>query len=162
MNELQFLEEMYESRAEEYFDILAANAFGMGSPPEESAREDLLNFSRVVLLREIMERYGDCDKAIWFSEYGWNTAPADFPPERLIWQRVSEEEQAGYTVRGIEFARAHWPWAGVFNIWYFRQVGNIPAERADYYFRMVDVGFTPRLLYQAIREAAAREESGAQ
>ena len=160
MNELQFLEEMYEAGAGEYFDILSANAFGLGSPPEEPPREDLLNFSRVLLLREIMERYGDCNKAIWFSEYGWNAAPADFPPERLIWRRVSEEEQAAYTVRGIEFARAHWPWAGVFNIWYFRQVGNIPAERADYYFRMVDVDFTARPLYKAVQSAASGSKTG--
>ena len=154
MNELRFLEEMYEADAGEYFDILSANAFAMSSPPEEPPGEDLLNFSRVLLLREIMERYGDCYKAIWFSEYGWNAAPADFPPEGMVWQRVSQEEQAAYTVRGIEFARAHWPCAGVFNIWYFRQVGNIPPERADYYFRMIDVDFTPRLLYKAVQAAA--------
>lgn len=159
MNELQFLEEMYEAGASDYFDILSANAFGMSSPPEEPPREDLLNFSRVLLLREIMERYGDCDKAIWFSEYGWNAAPADFPPARLIWQRVTEEQQAGYTVRGIELARSQWSWAGVFNIWYFRQVGNIPPERPDYYFRMVDVDFTPRLLYDAVREVTSKQGS---
>lgn len=159
MNELQFLEEMYETGASDYFDILSANAFGMSSPPEEPPNEDLLNFARVLWLREIMERYSDCDKAIWFSEYGWNAAPAHFPPERLIWQRVSEEEQAAYAVQGIEFARAHWPWAGVFNIWYFRQVGNIPTERADYYFRMVDVDFTPRLLYEAVREVTSMQGS---
>ncbi len=159
MNELQFLEEMYEAGASDYFDILSANAFGMSSPPEEPPSKGVLNFARVLLLREIMERQNDCDKAIWFSEYGWNAAPSDFPSERLIWRRVSEEQQAGYTIQGIEFARSQWPWAGVFNIWYFRQVGNIPSERPDYYFRMVDVDFTPRLLYEAMREIASKQGS---
>lgn len=153
MNEIEFLEEMYEAGAKDYFDILSANAFGLGSPPEDPGQPRVLNFQRVVYLREVMERHGDSDKAIWFNEYGWNASPEDFPEDQLIWQRVSEEDQAAFTVRGIEYAQDHWPWAGVFNIWYFRQVGNISPDRSDYYFRMVDVDFTPRLVYHAVKEA---------
>ncbi len=154
MNEIDFVEEMYKAGAKDYFDILSANAFGLGSPPEDPAQPRALNFQRVVLLRAVMERYGDADKAVWFNEYGWNASPEDFPEEQLVWQRVSEQDQAEYTVRGIEYAQEHWPWAGVFNIWYFRQVGNISPDRSDYYFRMVDVDFTPRLIYHAIKQAA--------
>ncbi len=153
MNEIQFLEEMYQAGAREYFDILSANAFGLDSPPEEPAQERVLNFQRVLLLRRIMERYGDADKAIWFNEYGWNASPEDFPEEELTWKRVSERDQAEFTLRGIEYALANWPWAGVFNIWYFRHVGNISPDRSDYYFRMVDVDFTPRLVYYTVKEA---------
>ena len=71
-----------------------------------------------------MVRYGDEGKAVWFNEYGWNAAPVHFTDEQLIWERVTEEQQAEYTLRGIEYARTEWPWAGVFNIWYFRQVGG--------------------------------------
>ncbi len=154
MNEIQFLEEMYQAGAKEYFDILSANAFGLSSPPEEPAQPKVLNIQRVLFLRQTMEQYGDADKAIWFNEYGWNASPEDFPEEQLIWKRVSEEDQADFTVRGIEYALANWPWAGVFNIWYFRQVGNIPSDRSDYYFRVVDVDFTPRLVYHVVKEAA--------
>jgi len=154
MNEIQFLEEMYQAGAKDYFDILSANAFGLGSPPEEPPQEKVLNFQRVLFLRQVMERYGDADKTMWFNEYGWNASPEDFPEEQLVWQRVSEEEQADFTVRGIDHALANWPWAGVFNIWYFRQVGNIPPDRSDYYFRMVDVDFIPRLVYYTVKEAA--------
>ena len=154
MNEIEFLEEMYKAGAKNYFDILSANAFGLDSPPEEASQPRVLNFQRVVFLRDIMERHGDAGKPIWFNEYGWNASPEDFPEEQLVWQRVSEQYQADYTVRGIEYAQEHWPWAGVFNIWYFRQVGSISPDRSDYYFRVVDVDFTPRLVYHAIKEAA--------
>jgi len=162
MNDIQFLEEMYAAGARDYFDILSANAFGLASPPEDPPSPDVLNFQRVLLLRDVMERNGDGDKPIWFNEFGWNASPSDFPEDQLIWGRVSEEQQAEYTVEAVEYARENWPWAGVFNIWFFRQVGNIPPDRSDYYFRMVDVDFTPRLVYYAVKEAAQayREPAG--
>ncbi len=160
MNEIEYLESMYEAGAKDYFDILSANAFGLGSPPEEAPEERTLNFQRVLFLREVMEEHGDTEKAIWFNEYGWNASPEDLPEEELIWQQVTEAEQAAYTVEGIEYALENWPWAGVFNIWYFRQVGNISPDRSDYYFRMVDVDFTPRLVYYAVQQAA-KEFAGA-
>jgi hypothetical protein len=156
MNDLQYLEEMYQAGAAPYFDILSANAFGMDLPPEDPPSAAKLNFSRVYLQRKIMEKYGDEGKPVWFNEYGWNAAPESFPPEALTWKRVSEEEQARYTLRGIEYARENWPWAGVFHIWYFRQVGDISPEDAGYYFRMVDVDLSPRRIYFAVQDKAAQ------
>ena len=155
LTDLEYLERMYQAGAKDCFDILFANAYGFAFPPDAPPRPDQLNFSRVLLLRQIMERYGDANKAVWFNEFGWNAAPEDFPPEKLPWARVSEQLQASYTVQAIQKARAEWPWAGVFNIWYFRQAGNHPPDRPEYYFRMVDPGFTPRPIYHAVKKATA-------
>jgi hypothetical protein len=155
MPDPDYLEAMYEAGAGSYFDILSANAFGFDRPPEDPPDRDVLNFRRVELQRAIMERYGDEGKAVWFNEYGWNAAPDYFAEEQLTWKQVSEEEQADYTLRGIAFAREEWPWAGVFNIWYFRQTGQqYTPNDAAYYFRMVDVDFTPRRVYDAVKDAA--------
>lgn len=154
MSDLQFLEEMYEAGAEDYFDILSANAFGMMLDPEDPPDPNRLNFQRVTLQREIMERYGDGQKAIWFNEFGWNASPESFPEEKLTWGRVDEETQARNTVEAVRMAREKWPWAGVFCIWYFRQVGQYTPDEPAYYFRMVDLDFTPRRLYYAVKEAA--------
>ena len=156
MPDLEFLEAMYEAGASEAFDILSANAFGFDLPPDDPPDPQVLNFRRVELQREIMGRFGDEGKAVWFNEYGWNAAPASFDDDQLIWERVSEEQQAEYTLQGIEFARQEWPWAGVFNIWYFRQTGQLYTPNdAAYYFRMVDVDFTPRRVYDAVQDATA-------
>ena len=157
MSDLDFLEGMYRAGAADFFDILGANAFGMDRPPEDPPSEDVLNFSRLLLQREIMERYGDGDKAVWVNEFGWNAAPATMPSEKLVWRRVDEAQQAEYSVRAIDMARDEWPWCGVIMVWYFRQVGNITPDQADYYFRMVDPDFTPRPLYWAIQEAATSQ-----
>jgi hypothetical protein len=153
MNDLQFLEEMYAAGAKDYFDILSANAFGLGSAPEDPPNPGTLNFQRVLLERDVMEKFGDGAKPIWILEYGWNAAPDSIPDSRLIWGRVTEEQQADYTVRGIDLARTNWPWAGVFSIWYFRQVGDIPPGNPEYYFRMVDADFAPRPVYFSVSAA---------
>ena len=161
MNDLQYLEEMYDAGAASHFDILSANAFGMDSPPDAPPSPGELNFARVSLQREIMERFGDADKPMWFNEYGWNAAPESFSEQSLIWKRVTEEQQAAFTLQGIEHARQNWPWAGVFHYWYFRQVGDISPEDAGYYFRMVDVDFIPRRVYYAVQDKAAQiKEAG--
>jgi hypothetical protein len=160
-NDLVFLEQMYQAGAGECFDILSANAFGLGYPPEDPPDPRVLNFRRVELQRGIMERYGDADKPIWVNEYGWNAPPASFPQDMLIWARTTEEQQADYTVRGIAWARAHWPWLGVVNVWYFRQAGDVPPDRAAYYFAMVDPEFNPRPVYEALRQATQGVEVAA-
>lgn len=153
LSDILYLEEMYKHGAKPYFDILFANAYGFDLPPEDPPDPGVLNFQRVVLQREVMERYGDGGKAVWFNEFGWNASPVDMPAEAIKWGRVTEQEQAEYTVRAIEMARRDWPWAGVFNIWFFRQPGHIPPDDSQFYFRVVDVGFTPRPVYRALREA---------
>ncbi|HEX5417209.1 MAG TPA: hypothetical protein VFZ25_16210 [Chloroflexota bacterium] len=150
-DDVKYLQGMYEAGAGKYFDILFANAYGFGAPPSASPSSSTLNFRRVELLRAVMERNGDGSKPVWFNEFGWDAPPAGFSGP-LPWSGVAEDAQAQYTVQAIQYARQHWPWAGVFNVWYFRQPGNIPETQADYYFRMVDVGFTPRPLYNAIKD----------
>ncbi|MDA8217732.1 MAG: cellulase family glycosylhydrolase, partial [Dehalococcoidales bacterium] len=155
MADYAYLEEMYKDGAKDYFDILFANAYGFSLPPEDPPSPDVLNFSRVLLQRAVMEKYGDGDKPVWFNEFGWNASPPDMPANQILWGRVSEEQQAEYTVRAVQMARQDWPWAGVFNVWFFRQNGQQYApDNSEYYFRMVDFYFTPRLAYRAIGEAA--------
>jgi hypothetical protein len=151
LSELTYLEEMYRAGAASSFDIMSANAYGFDDPPEAPPDPGRLNFRRVELLRLVMEEYGDRDKAIWFNEYGWNAAPVD--AENVRWGRVSEAQQAEYTVQGIEYAREHWPWAGVLSIWYFRQ--EISRRSAEYYFGMVNEDFTPKPVYTTVKDAVA-------
>lgn len=154
LNELDYLQGMYNAGAGHYFDAMAANAYGTVYPPEDAPSTQKLNFRRVELLRAIMEKNGDSNKSVWFNEYGWNASPADMDQSKLKWGRVTPEEQAQYTVRGIEYARDHWPWAGVFTIWYLRQVGDTPRSESEYYFGLVDPDFVASAAYRAVQNAA--------
>ena len=154
LNELEYLDQLYAAGAQPYFDIMLANAYGMDRPPTEPPRTDALNFQRVRLLRDVMVRHNDGEKAVWFNEYGWNASPPTMPPEQLIWRRVTEQQQAEWTVEGVLHARREWPWVGSIMIWYFRQVGDIGPAQSEYYFRMVEPDFAPRPVYFAVKRAA--------
>jgi hypothetical protein len=156
LSELDFLDLMYQAGARGAFDVLSANAYGMDRPPSDPPSKSVLNFRRVELLRQVMEKHGDAGKAVWFNEYGWNASPKEMPKEELIWQRVDEKQQADWTVEGIQYAQRNWGWSGVFCTWYFRQVGDIPPTKSEYYFRLVDPDFTPRPAYNAIKRATSR------
>lgn len=156
MNELDYWTGMYEAGVQGNFDIASANGYGLDEPPEAAPDPKKLNFRRVELLHDIMVKNGDADVPVWFSEYGWNASPESLPEsERNLWRHVTPEQQAQWTVAGIDYARQHWPWAGVISIWYLRQVGDIPADKAEYYFQMVDPAFIPQPVYNSVKVAAS-------
>ena len=157
MNEIDYWNGMYAAGVKGNFDILSANAYGLDQPPEAAPAPTVLNFRRVELVRDIMVKNGDSSRPIWFNEFAWNASPASLPEaERNYWRNVTPQQQAEWTVEGIEYARKNWPWAGVVAIWYFRQVGDIPPEKAEYYFAMVNPDFSPQPVYNAVKAAAAK------
>ena len=117
---------------------------GLEHPPDAPPDPDILNFRRVEFVRDLMVEFGLRNKPVWFNEYGWNASPADMNPAKLVWRRVSEETQAEWTVEGVRYALAQWPWAGVFNLWFFRKpLGALTPDESEYYFRMVEPGLHP-------------------
>jgi polysaccharide biosynthesis protein PslG len=152
--EFDYWEELYELGADEYFDILTATGYGIDQPPEEEPDHDVINLRRIELLRPLMSRYGDEHKPIWLTEYGWNASPESIPAQRLEWGSVTPQQQADWTARGVKYMNENWDWFGVSSIWYFRQVGLIPPDAPEYYFAMVDLEFTPRLVYLSVKDDA--------
>lgn len=157
MNEIDYWKGMYEAGAKDNFDIASANGYGLDRPPDDPPDPKVLNFRRVELLRDVMTQNGDEAKPVWFNEYGWNASPDTLSEEQKnYWRRVTPQQQAEWTVAGVQYARQHWPWAGVISIWYFRQVGDIPPDQAEYYFEMVDPSFNPLPIYNAVKTDASK------
>lgn len=109
-----FLQQLYETDAAAVFDIAAAKPYGFNSPPDDrTVANETLNFSRLILLREVMQRNGDGHKAIWGGNWGWNSLPTNWQGEPSIWGEVTAAQQANYTIAALERARLEWPWLGV-------------------------------------------------
>ncbi|MBK9050442.1 MAG: hypothetical protein IPL78_05825 [Chloroflexi bacterium] len=109
-----FLQAMYEAGAAAFFDIAAGKPYGFDDGPAERTVDlDTLNFSRIILLREVMERNGDGHKAVWAGNWGWNALPLGWTGSPSVWGQTSAETQMAWTLAGFDRARQEWPWMGL-------------------------------------------------
>jgi O-antigen ligase len=106
LGDVLYLRQLYELGAQPYFDAVAGKPYGFNaSPYDRTVDSNVLNFSRLILLREEMIAHGDGDKFLWSSNFGWNTRPS-------IWGHVAVEQQREYTRDAFTRAVNEWPWAG--------------------------------------------------
>lgn len=154
LEDLVFLQHMYDAGARDYFDIMSVQGYGLwNGPTDRRVHPDRANFSRVLLIRELMVRNGDAHKAIWASEVGWNALPRDFEGFPY-YGRVSEYLQAEYSAAAYERAQAEWPWMGVMSYWFFKRASDHEKNQAFYYFRMMEPSFYAYPVYGALKEQA--------
>jgi polysaccharide biosynthesis protein PslG len=153
LNELVFLQQMYDNGARGSFDVLAVQAYGLRSGPDDLrlASGDV-NFSRTLVVRELMVKNGDAARPIWATEIGWNAPPAGYDGP-IPYGAVNEQLQATYTIRAFERARQEWPWMGVMAIWFFK-LPEPWEPQPWHFFQMVTWDFRPHPVYEALRRYA--------
>lgn len=153
LNDLIYLQRMYDAGAAPYFDIMAMQGYGLWSgPTDRRMHPRVMNYGRPQFVRDLMVKNGDAEKPIWISEMGWNAAPENAPDQRF--GRVTLEQQARYTPLAYDRAQAEWPWAGVVNTWYFKRATDewLKAGRPEAYFRLADPDFTLMPVYFSLKE----------
>lgn len=108
-----YLQALYEAGAASEFDVVASKPYGFDSGPmDRTVDPNILNFSRIILLREVMEDNDDANKPIWAGNWGWNSLPEGWQGQPSIWGQVDKNTQAAWTVSAIKRAREEWPWMG--------------------------------------------------
>lgn len=142
LNDLEFLEAVYQQGGGAWFDALAAHSYGWTAPFGEPADPGKINYRRLELLRAVMERYGDNAKAIVLTEGGWNDHPR--------WTKaVRAPQRVRYTLEAYAAAE-EWPWLAATHLWLFRLPK--PAYNASDGFTFVNVDFSPRPVYTAVQD----------
>ncbi|MCA9967509.1 MAG: cellulase family glycosylhydrolase [Anaerolineales bacterium] len=142
LNDLVYLDRLYEAGAAAYFDGLAVHSYGLTFPPEFDPAPDLLNFRRVELVREVMLRHGDGDTKIFITETGWNDHPR--------WtQAVRPGQRITYTLDALRYAEANWPYVETMALWVFR----FPAPVKSYmdYYTFVTPEFVAKPIYDEVQ-----------
>jgi hypothetical protein len=156
MNDLIFLQRMYNVGAADCFDVFSAQGYGLWSgPTDHRLRPTVINYPHHEYLRDIMVRNGDGEKPIWISEMGWNVVPEGIPP---TFGQVTEAQQARYAVEAYQRSQTEWPWIGVVNYWFFKRPGESEKDQSWYYFRMMEPDFTPLPVYGAMTTYATGEQ----
>ncbi|MBO9310496.1 MAG: hypothetical protein J7551_12020, partial [Chloroflexi bacterium] len=113
ISDLSYLRALYAYGANQYFDAAAGKPYGFNSSPEDRTVDaNVLNFSRLILLREVMQQHGDGHKALWASHFGWNSLPEDWRGAPSIWGQVDSATQAEWTRAAYRRAAREWTWIG--------------------------------------------------
>jgi hypothetical protein len=157
LSDLIFLQRMYDAGAGACFDILSMQGYGLNSgPTDRRMRATTVNFARNLYIRDIMVANGDAHKPIWISEAAWNPIDApEVPPDvsaRENYGVVTPDEAARYMPLAYDRIQREWPWIGVMNYWFFKRAADFERGQSWYYFRMVDPDFTPRPIYDTMRD----------
>lgn len=152
LNELAYLEQLYQARAEQWFDIIAVQPYGFDSEPADPARPGTLNFSRTELIRQIMLNHGDAQTPLWATAFGWNALPADWAGQPSPWTSDTPAVQARRTAAAIAKARRDWPWLGPMLALRWDSAGLAAGDPARG-FALLE---TPPIL-QAIQTAATQQ-----
>jgi hypothetical protein len=155
MNDLIFLQRMYNAGAGDCFDVMSAQGYGLFSgATDQRLRPTVINYPHHMLIRDLMVRNGDAHKPIWISEMGWNTVPDDIPAN---FGRVTEAQQAKYGGEAFQRAQAEWPWLGVVNYWFFKLPSDQEINQPMYYFRLLEPDFSPLPAFGALADYATSD-----
>ncbi|KXK13281.1 MAG: hypothetical protein UZ15_CFX003003367 [Chloroflexi bacterium OLB15] len=141
MNDLDYLQALYDAGAAANFDALAMHTYGFTQPANDAPAPDRLNYRRAELLREIMVENDDGDKPVYITEMGWNDS------ERWAYA-VSPSDRIAYTLQAYETA-ADWDWAEKVCNWVLRY--PYPTYSYPDRFTLLDTEFQPHPLYNALQ-----------
>lgn len=150
LNDLIYLEQIYEAGGNSYFDGVAVHTYGFTHPPDAPADRMQLNFRRVELLHGIMERFGDGEKPVIITETGWNDDPA--------WVfSVKPSQRIQYTLQALHMAE-RWEWLDQMCLWVFRT----PAPLNSYQdgFALVSPSFVGDGLYSSLQQHTQGQQTG--
>jgi len=145
MDDLEFLQRMYDAGARGSFDGLAVHAYGWVFPPDDPPALDALNFSRAAMTHEVMARNGDEDLPCFITEAGWN--------DNRRWAKaVPSGLRVEYTLRAYQKAAQEWPWCPVVAMWAFRYPW--PARTYQDNFNFLTPKFVQKPIYTEVQRYA--------
>lgn len=129
-NDYGWIWELYAHGVKPYFDVMATNAYQAPAdlPPEapdDPSTTRGWRIASVVRVHDVMKRYGDGGKQIWFNEIGWSSHPNT--GREANWQKgVTEQQQAEYLLRALRFIGCNFP--NVTRVFWYRERNQPPSN----------------------------------
>jgi len=169
---LQAAYEYNDGEVRNYFDVLAAHVSGTHNPPDtlwpdkpgpydQWLDDPTFYFRHIEQVWAVMEAYGDGDKQIWVTEFGWASTQgiSDKPAEGYEYaQNNTAQNQADYLVQALEMGRTiYQPWLGAMFIWNlnFAPITTPNDEKAA--FGLLDATWEARLSFMAVKKYINRD-----
>lgn len=154
LNDPAYLAAIYAAGGAEWFDVVAAQAYGFDRPAAvHDAAPGELNFARPALLRRVMVEHGDGATPIWLTAFGWNALPGDWAGDPSPWRSLPPDRAAAESESAVRLARANWPWLGPMLYIRWDTAGLAPTDPARGFALLAEDGPTP--LYARLAAPAA-------
>ncbi len=165
IDDLVYLDQLYkvnDGEVRNYFDVLGSHPYGMSNPPDTLYSEgkigpdnkfinhDSFYFRRFEQQYAIMQRYGDGEKQVWLTEWGWGS---DFRPDGYQeFNTVTEALRAKYVTDAILQMRARNPYMGVTFLWNLNWsiIGNWYDGPSHY--SIINPDYSKRPVYDALKQ----------
>ncbi len=104
-------------------------------------------------IHELMTRYGDGDKPIWFTEFGWSVRAnhAGLP----FWELgVTPQEQAAYLTRALALVESRYPY--VERAFWYKDAARSGENELQSGYGLLAADLAPRPAYAALKALLAR------
>ncbi len=167
MPDLTYIEQMYQwhdGEVRRYFDALGSHPYGFNNPPDTKwpdnpnlalpeadyyNRSNSFYFRRIEDQRAIMEKYGDGQKQMWVTEYGWCS---DYRPDGYGECKYTTPDQQGqYIVGAIQRSKKYYPWMGVMFLWNLNFSTFQEWYTGPSHFSILNGDWSPRPAYFVIK-----------
>jgi hypothetical protein len=112
--------------------------------------QDVLNFSRVILLREEMRRRSEANKPIWAVDGGWCALPADWRGQPAPQGSDSLLVQSERLERAMQRIEREWPWMGAAILAQWRP--NADLDNPVWGYSLVEPDGAPKAVLERLRE----------
>lgn len=150
ISDIRYLEAMYQRGAKDVMDVVSGKPYGFSeSPLERTVDESILNFSRIIALREVMVANDDGTTPLWASHWGWNSLPENWQGEPSVWGQVTADEQIQFTLQALDRAHRELPWLGAMMLHQWEPDAD-PSD-PQWGFSLINQSNEPSALLQAVQ-----------
>lgn len=130
VDDIDYLRGMYNNGLARYSDGIGIHPSGYGNPPSVTFQDwqagrynapshvnhrSFYFRSTMEESRQVMVAYGDTNKRLWLTEFGWASSVSPYPGYEYAAYN-SEGQQAQYIVEAYQMMR-NWGWVGVAVLW---------------------------------------------
>jgi hypothetical protein len=140
-------------------DGVGAHAGGFNNPPEDTPfvknvtsttfkGHESFYFQRLKDLRAVMEEFGDVDRKMWVTEFGWSTE--NLAPGYEYGKDNTETDQANYLERAFQIGH-RWGWIKGMFVWNLNFQQVVPPTDEKFPFGIIRPDGSPRPAYAKLK-----------
>ena len=155
VDDVLYLRQMYERGLKNVCDAVGAHPSGFANPPDalftgadydpSRGYDDHRSFffrNTMEEYRKVMVEFGDGNKSIWPTEFGWPVWRFHGDDRFVFAQENTLEEQAQYIKRSYEMGK-NWGWVGAMFLWNLDYAVTAPNTELANFSILTGGGATP-------------------